>query len=970
MVNRLVRTVFIPVLSGMLVAAGVAIVPHLASRSGTEAVATVRAERLLGELPLYFIENQGQADARVSHYVQGRDTSIYFTEEGLTFALTDRREGSGPSPQELGLPQQSNEIRRWVVKMEFVGAGKEAAPRGLRPTPAVVSYFKGAPEEWWTGIPTYSELSYPGLWEGIDLVFSGTVNRLKYRFVLEPGADPNSIRLAYRGASSVRLNEADQLEVTTPAGGFTDEAPTAYQVVDGRRMPVSVSYALDERTHGYGFDLGPYDRTMPLVLDPAMLVYAGYIGGSGTDRGRGIAVDNVGAAYVTGFTDSTEATFPETVGPDLTYNGSDDAFVAKVNPTGTGLVYAGYVGGSGSDRGFCVAVDALGNAYLAGDTSSTEASFPVAVGPDLTYNGHAADAFVAKVNASGTGLDYAGYIGGADADRGFGVAVDFAGSAYVTGFTASKEATFPETVGPDITQNGSGDAFVAKVNPAGTGFVYAGYIGGSLTEVGNGVAVNAAGSAYVTGFTTTTDGSFPAVGGPDLSHNGSDDAFVAKVNPAGTGLVYAGYIGGSNLDGGLGIAVDAAGSAYVTGSTRSSEATFPDILGPDLTFNGNSDAFVAKVTPTGSSLVYAGYIGGSSFEMAFGGAVAVDAAGSAYVTGDTSSTEATFPVTGGPDLTFNGGSDAFVAKVDSSGSGLIYAGYIGGSGADFGHGIAIDAAGSAYISGDTGSTQATFPATVGPDLTYNGGGIDAFVAKVTEAVVPANLTLDPLADLNPVGTTHTVTGTVEDGLGSPVSGVVVRFTVQGSVSASGSCTTDANGQCSFNYQGPPFPGADAITAFADTNGDGDQDAGEPSGAATKTWMLPVSTPGCEVIITNGGRITAANGDPATFGGNAQVISEGQEVSGQEEYQDHGPADPMNVHSINVLAVVCSADGTEATIFGQATIDGLGSFDYRIRVKDAGEPGTSDQYGILLSTGYFSGDQTLEGGNVQIHVRED
>ena len=179
------------------------------------------------------------------------------------------------------------------------------------------------------------------------------------------------------------------------------------------------------------------------------------------------------------------------------------------------------------------------------------------------------------------------------------------------------------------------------------------------------------------------------------------------------------------------------------------------------------------------------------------------------------------------------------------------------------------------------------------------------------------------------------------------------------MATSGSALTSATGQATFCYTGPALPGADVITAYADTNSNSTQDAGEPSDTAAKTWVLPTSTPGCKV--TYGGRITAANGDKATFGGNAQVPPKGQ-----EEYQDHGPAAEMNVHSINVLAVTCSADGTQASIFGQATIDGSGTFNYRIDVEDLGEPGTNDTYRIRLSSGYDSGKQVLEGGNVQVH----
>ncbi|MEK7755439.1 MAG: SBBP repeat-containing protein, partial [Acidobacteriota bacterium] len=469
-----------------------------------------------------------------------------------------------------------------------------------------------------------------------------------------------------------------------------------------------------------------------------MFVYCGYIGGSGNEGGRGIAVDAAGNAYVSGSTQSSEASFPVTVGPDLTHNVGNDAFVAKVNAAGTALVYAGYIGGSWDDFGVRVAVDAAGNAYVTGHTLSSEATFPVTVGPDLTHNGWGSyDAFVAKVNAAGTALVYAGYIGGSGVDFGLDVAVDAAGNAYVTGSTNSSQATFPVTVGPDLTFNGLDDAFVAKVNAAGTGLVYAGYIGGSKFDTGWGIAVDEAGNAYVTGWTDSSEASFPVAVGPDLTFNGPSDAFVAKLNAAGNALVYAGYIGGSSGAAGLGIAVDAAGNAYIIGQTMSDEATFPVTVGPDLTYNGGVDVFVAKVNAAGAGLVYAGYIGGSAEE--YGRAIAVDAAGNAYVTGWTKSTEATFPVTVGPDLTFNGNQDAFVAKVNAAGTGLVYAGYIGGGGIDDVWGIAVDAAGNAYVTGETESTEATFPVTVGPDLTYNGGAWDAFVVKIA----------GPMATLNP-----------------------------------------------------------------------------------------------------------------------------------------------------------------------------------------------------------------------------
>ncbi|MEK7755423.1 MAG: SBBP repeat-containing protein, partial [Acidobacteriota bacterium] len=671
------------------------------------------------------------ADARVQYYVQGRDTAVYFCADGVVVALSEpRKEEDRIQPAAFERGGELEQRRRWALKLEFVGA-RPVRPEGVERTAAVVSYFKGRPEDWKTGLPTYASVVYRDLWPGIDLVYEGSQGRLKSNFIVHPGADVRQIGLVWRGPTDARVTDDGALHLETPLGGLSEEPPYTYQEIDGRRMEVAAGYDLAGRSGDgwrYGFRVASYDRTRPLVLDPSMVVYAGYIGGLSTDAAYGIAVDTAGNAYVTGDTWSSEATFPVTVGPDLTYNGdSYDAFVAKVNAAGTALVYAGYIGGSGGDFGASIAVDAAGNAYVTGFTMSSEGTFPVTVGPDPTYNG-VWDAFVAKVNAAGTALVYAGYIGGSAEEFGYGIAVDVAGNAYVTGETESAEATFPVAVGPDLTLNGRADAFVAKVNATGTGLVYAGYIGGSDPDGGHGIAVDAAGNAYVTGITYSSEATFPVTVGPDLTYNGDfRDVFVAKVNAAGTALAYAGYIGGSSSDFGYGIAVDAAGNAYVTGFTMSSEGTFPVTVGPDLSFNGYRDAFVAKVNAAGTALVYAGYLGGSGGD--YGQAIAVDAAGNAYVTGGTESTEASFPVTVGPDLTHNGTWDAFVAKVNAAGTALVYAGYIGGSHTDWGRAIALDAAGNAYVAGDTASSEATFPVTVGPDLTSNGEK-DAFVAKI------------------------------------------------------------------------------------------------------------------------------------------------------------------------------------------------------------------------------------------------
>ena len=377
-----------------------------------------------GRMPLYFIANKGQVDEQVDYYVQGLDKSIYFTAEGVTLVLSGAtgRDTDGSAPKASGRLLNDSRLEsqprtpasergaaeRWAVKLGFVGANHDVRPIGQDETGAAVSYFSGRPEGWRTGVPTYSKIAYANLWPGIDLVYSGTVNQLKYEFVVHPGADPSLIKLAYRGAENIKIDSAGRLEVMTPAGGFRDDTPLAFQETDGIRVNVPLAYELQEepgpgaeagaiekqaspRPGGnalrgprqYGFRVGDYDKTKPLILDPAVLVYCGYVGGAGYDDQRGdIAVDAAGNAYIVGVTASSQTSFPVSVGPDLTYAGGYDAFVAKINASGTALVYCGYIGGIGGEEGHDIAVDAAGAAYIVGKTTNSETEgFPVTVGP-------------------------------------------------------------------------------------------------------------------------------------------------------------------------------------------------------------------------------------------------------------------------------------------------------------------------------------------------------------------------------------------------------------------------------------------------------------------------------------------------------------------------------------------------------------------------------------------------------------
>jgi hypothetical protein len=401
------------------------------------------------------------------------------------------------------------------------------------------------------------------------------------------------------------------------------------------------------------------------------------------------------------------------------------------------LIYSTYLGGSGEDFGYGIAVDSVGNAYVTGQTFSTD--FPVSSGAFQTICGgktgsscyNKGEAFIAKLNPQGSGLVYSTYLGGNGGDAGTGIAVDSTGNVYVTGQTYS--ANFPTTSGAfqracERPCSGHGAAFVTKLNPEGSALVYSTYIGGNGPDWGGGIAVDKAGNVYVTGQASsanfpTTPGAFQTICGD--AGCGFGDVFVTKLNPGGSALIYSTYLGGSGLDFGRGIAIDNAGNAYVTGGTLSTDfpitpGAFQTVCGdPDCGFG---DAFVAKLDPSGSTLIYSTYLGGSSSEI--GTAVTPDSGGNAYVVGGTGSPD--FPTRNPIQASYGGGGDAFVAKLNTAGA-LIYSTFLGGSAEDNGNGIAIDNLGNVYVTGNTSSTN--FP-IVNSVQAANSGYSNAFAAKI------------------------------------------------------------------------------------------------------------------------------------------------------------------------------------------------------------------------------------------------
>jgi Beta-propeller repeat len=683
------------------------------------ALAKRQAVGAYARLPLAFTANAGQTDSRVRYYARGAGFSIFLTRREAVIAL--RRPGKG------------RRTARAMLALGFLGANRNVVLGTERPQKGRVNYLIGNdPSKWHTGLETYARVAYRNLWPGIDLVVHGLHGRVKYEFLVRPGARVGEIRLAYRGAKSLSLDRHGNLRLRTSAGTVTDTRPVSYQSIGGRHVRVPSNFALTPRGSAYGFGLpSGYDHRYPLVIDPG-LVYSTYLGGRGFDTDPDIALDADGNAYITGQTDSTD--FPTSPGAfQRSYAGGQyDAVVTKLSASGGGLVYSTYLGGNSDDHGGAIALDGAGDAYLTGDTGSPD--FPTTPGAfDRTLNG-GDDVFVAKLDASGAALDHSTYLGGADYDVGGDIAVDASGRAFVTGVTGSSD--FPTTPGAfDTTFNVFGptvndgvsvgtDAFVARVDAGGT-LGYSTFLG---LAYGLGIAVDAHDRAYVTGGAwsmPTTRGAFDRTCDFFLG-----DAFMTRLNASGSSLVYSTCLGGSNQDTGRGIALDRVGNAYVTGSTYSTD--FPTTPGAFQTSPTGSfgDAFVTKLNARGAALRYSTYLGGDNDGQEMGTGIALDGASHAYVIGFTSAPD--FPTTPDAfDRTWNGLTDAFVTKLNAGGSALDYSTYLGGSAFEFGWRIAVDRAGNPYVTGTTDGSD--FPTTPGAfDRTWNLAD-DLFVTKLDTA---------------------------------------------------------------------------------------------------------------------------------------------------------------------------------------------------------------------------------------------
>lgn len=625
-------------------------------------------------LPTLFEANAGQFAAQVQFVARCHGYTALLMKDGVVFRSGGRD-----------------------VRMRLAGADPHPEIVGLDRLDTRITYLIGdAPSRWATDGAAFSRIEMRGVYPGIDVIYSGDRGTLEYSFVVASGADSGVIQIDFEGGEELAIEVGGALRVETPAGVFRHLQPRSFEASGAAPRDVHSAYIVAGR-HAAGFRIEGRDRGRPLTIDPTVQ-YSSYLGGRGSDAVTGLSVDTFGNLYITGWTEST--TFPEG-GMNIGGTSGVDAFIAKANAAGTAFAYVTYLGGSGTDQSTGVAADSSGNVVIAGWSSS--ANFPVASAVQTRLLG-SRNAFVAKIGPAGTNLVFSTLLGGSGADEANAVSLDAAGNIYIAGDTTSR--TFPTVNALQRNLAGSRNAFVSRFSPTGT-LVYSTFLGGSANDSATAIAVDAAGSAYIAGSTWSPDLPVASAFQPKL--NGGEDAFIGKLSPSGNSLLYCTYLGGSGgnssfPEAAAGIAIDSDGNAYVVGTTGS--ADFPRANPFQSTLNGGSDAFVAKLNAAGTGLVYSTYIGGSS-SVDNATAVAVDAWGDAYVAGFTASAD--FPVFQAIQASLAGEYDSYAVKLSPAGNSLLSSTYFGGGGMDAAYAVALDGAAYLYIAGETQSYD--FPLT-------------------------------------------------------------------------------------------------------------------------------------------------------------------------------------------------------------------------------------------------------------------
>ncbi len=805
----------------------------------------------LANVPLFFIPNRGQVHPKAQYYAKCKQYNLWVTKQGLTF---DRFAPNNKNNTE------TNRAQRDISRMIFIGASENPAILPIKPARHKVNYFKGKNKNrWHTNIPTSLGVLYKNLYKGIDLEVYGQEKQVEYDWIIHPGGNPGNIRFHYRNIRHSRLDKKGNLQVHTPLGRWTHQHPTAYQDIAGERIEIEANFKqLDKGT--YGFRVGSYDKNFPLVIDPVVLVYSTYLGGTGVDRIFDVAVDHDGYVYVTGLTFSED--FPvldEYQGEPG--DGVEDMFITKLDPNfgAAGLMYSSYLGGDNTDYGTAVTVDGGGMVYISGVTQSTD--FPT-VDPYMTdIDDSVEDAFVVVLDPGRPGTDglrYSTYLGGTNADTGLDIAVD-GRFVYVTGDTLSDD--FPVQDEYQVYQ-GAVDAFVTKLDISAGGssaLIYSTYLGGGNgNERGYGIAVDKIENVYLTGYSNSTD--FPLVNEQQTNQPGYN-AFVSRIDttqPGTPGLVYSTCLGGEVDDQGGAIAIDSSGNAYVTGETASLDFPMKNAYQSSAT---GTEAFVTQIDTYqsgASSLVYSTYLGGGGTDT--GMSIAADSHGYVFVSGETNSTN--FP-TADEYQTHQGNSDAFITKLAPAAGGassLVFSTYLGGESDDAALGIALDGNGFIYTGGYTDSGN--FP-TVDPYQTAQ-GDFDGWVAKLAYTTLPTVTTLE-ISSIEP--TAAQGGGNVTNDGGAEVTARGICWSTSQDPTTSDSHTEDGTGTGGFTSDLTNLDPAKTyyVRAYA-TNSVGTAYGNEVSFSSGSAALAMASPNGGEIWEVNSSQTITWTSD----GGAAQV----------------------------------------------------------------------------------------------------
>ena len=679
---------------------------------------------MLARQPVVFVENQGQWEGAFSYRARFGPMAVFLEGRGWAFTLTEYKEKT----RDAGDPSADREVRELesgrglAMRMRFVNGAGASIPVPEQRLPGVHHYFLGDdPARWRSDVPLHGSVRMAGLYPGVDVRARSADGHFEYDLLVDPGADLTSVQVEVEGAEGLRIDADGALIMETMLGPVRQPVPKTWQVTArGERREVACCYVLlDEQR--FGFRAAGWDRDHALVVDPG-LIWSTFLGESGWDDARAMSLGPTGSVTVAGTTASPM--FPTTPGAyDTTQNGASDAYVTRLDGTGGSMLWSTFLGGSGDDYVRALELDSTGAVNLVGATDST--TFPTTSGAYATTHNGAYDAFVTRLDGTGSSLLWSTFLGGNANETAYALALDPSGAVAVAGNTWS--TTFPTTSGAyDTTYNGpSSDIFVTLFDATGGSLLWSTFLGGSDWEGAYALALGPSGAVTVAGETGSS--TFPTTSGAfDTTYNGGfRDVFVTRLDATGSSLMWSTFLGGSDSEIASSLALDNSGAVNVAGDTQSS--AFPITPGAfDTTYNGGlRDAFVTRLDATGSSLLWSTFLGGSASDGA--SSVALDISGAVTVAGDTQSSA--FPTTPAAySTTHNGVLDAFVARLDGTGSSLLWSTFLGGSGVDRAYALALDPSGAVTVAGETESSS--FPTTPGAyDTTFNGVR-DAFVARL------------------------------------------------------------------------------------------------------------------------------------------------------------------------------------------------------------------------------------------------